>query len=96
MRIRMLCREDYLDVDALVNCLHKIHVNGRPDLFRDVPHIVSAESYEKMLTDADYICIGAEKDGRIIGICISCLLSRTCMMDMCSARIDHLYVDEKY
>ena len=38
MNIRTMIIEDYPSVDRLMHQLHKIHVEGRPDLYVDMEH----------------------------------------------------------
>ena len=80
MQIRRMKLEDYKEVDRLMAQVHKIHVEGRPDLYVDVEHIYSMETFKKMVEDPDTISIAAEVDGTIAGICFVSMRDRTCMV----------------
>ena len=46
-------------------------MEGRPDIYKEMKDIFLEEEYSKMLTDPDYIMIGAEEDGRLTGFLIA-------------------------
>ena len=96
MQIRRMKLEDYKEVDRLMAQVHKIHVEGRPDLYVDVEHIYSMETFKKMVEDPDTISIAAEVDGTIAGICFVSMRYRTCMVKRKTAYMDDLCVDKAY
>ena len=49
MQIRNMVLDDYKEVDRLMAQVHKLHVNGRPDLYIDVEHIYSFEQFKEMV-----------------------------------------------
>ena len=71
IKIRNLIYNDYVIVNRGYQTLHSEHVEGRPDIYKDMKDIFLEEEYSKMLTDPDYIMIGAEEDGRLTGFLIA-------------------------
>ena len=67
IKIRNLIYNDYVIVNRGYQTLHSEHVEGRPDIYKEMKDIFLEEEYSKMLTDPDYIMIGAEEDGRLTG-----------------------------
>ena len=96
MQIRDMKLEDYNDVDRLMAQVHKIHVEGRPDLYVNVEHIYSMEQYKKMVEDEDMISVIAEDQGMVVGICFVSMRARTGMVNRRTAYMDDLCVDETY
>ena len=94
MHIRDMKKEDYEEIDRLMSQVHKLHVEGRPDLYCEAEHVYSREEYEKMLENDDMITILAEEDNKVIGICIVSFRNRTCMIERRTAYMDDLCVDE--
>lgn len=71
IKIRNLIYHDYVIVNRGYQTLHSEHVEGRPDIYKEMKDIFLEEEYSKMLTDPDYIMIGAEEDGRLTGFLIA-------------------------
>lgn len=71
IKIRNLIYNDYVIVNRGYQTLHSEHVEGRPDIYKEMKDIFLEEEYSKMLTDPDYIMIGAEEDGRLAGFLIA-------------------------
>ena len=94
MKIRNMKHEDYQEVDRLMAQVHKIHVDGRPDLYVDVEHIYSLDAYQKMIENNDMISVVAEENEKIVGICFVSMRTRTCMVNRRTAYMDDLCVDE--
>lgn len=94
MTIRTLQAPDYAQVDFLMQQLHRIHVEGRPDLFQELEHPYSQEEYEEMLENPRFISIGAEESGRLCGICFVSLRERAAMSDIRTAYMEDLIVAE--
>ena len=93
MQIRDMRLDDYNEVDRLMAQVHKLHVNGRPDLYVDVEHIYSMEMFNNMVENQDIISIVAEED-TIVGICFVSMREKTCMVKRRTAYMDDLCVDE--
>ena len=96
MIIRDMRKDDYIAVDRLMAQVHKIHVDGRPDLYVDVEHIYSEEQFIEMVENEDMISVAAEEQGQMIGICFVSMRARTCMVKRRTAYMDDLCVDEAY
>ena len=96
MLIREMRKEDFFEVDRLMAQVHKLHVNGRPDLYVDVDHIYSEEQYYEMVENDDMITVLAEEEGSVVGICMVSMRSRTCMIKRRTAYMEDLCVDESY
>ena len=72
MIIRDLKLEDFDAVNNLFLQLHTLHAEQRPDIYRKIekPTTSKAWDYEASLADNNFIMIGAEVDGKIVGFCI--------------------------
>lgn len=68
--LRELQPDDYLQVDALMLQMHSLHLQKRPDIFRDVPHPYSTEEYNQILKDNQKLKIAALIDDILVGLCI--------------------------
>lgn len=69
--IRELKNSDFEIVKSMLTCLHELHLNNRPDFYQTTQNIISKKEYIKMLNDNNKVCIGYEKNNRIVGICLS-------------------------
>lgn len=96
MLIRCIRKDEYNEVDRLMQQLHKIHVNGRPDLYVDLEHPYSKEDFEKLVDNEEVISIAAEEQGVILGICFVSMRNKSGMVTMRTAYMDDLVVDEKF
>lgn len=94
--IREIRIEDYGAVDKLMQQLHKVHVNGRPDLYVDLEHPYSKEEFEDLVENDEVISVAAEVDERIVGICFVTMRNKSGMVPMRTAYMDDLVVDESY
>ena len=94
--IRNIRKSDYQAVDRLLLQLHKVHVEGRPELFSPLEHFMSEESFNNLIEDEEMIIILAEKNFKVVGCCFVSMLSHSGMVRMRIAYIDQLVVDEKY
>ena len=54
MNIRNMTVQDYLEVDQLMQQLHKLHVKGRPDLYVDLQHPYSLENFRQKVGSAEH------------------------------------------
>lgn len=95
MKIREMRRRDYPAVERLSMQLHKVHREGRPELFTDVEYRYSPEFFESLLSNQEIISILAEADHRVVGVCFASLLSTSGMVRMRTAYIDEIVVDER-
>ena len=94
MQIRNMRLEDYREVDRLMAQVHKLHVEGRPDLYIDVEHIYSMELFQEMVENEDMISVLAEEDDVVVGICFVSMRAKTCMVKRRTAYLEDLCVDE--
>lgn len=94
MNIRPMNLNDYDAVDRLMQKLHKVHVSGRPDLYIDMEHPYSKQKFEEMVQDENFISILAEDGENITGICFASMRQRSMMVDMCTAYMEDLVVDD--
>lgn len=96
MTIRDMKLEDYDAVDTLMQQLHKIHVNGRPDLYVEMEHPYSKEELTEKIYNKEVIALAAEEEDRIVGLCIVVIRHRSGMVNMKTAYVDDLVVDQSY
>lgn len=96
MQIRNMRLEDYKEVDRLMAQVHKLHVQGRPDLYVDVEHIYSMEEFAEMVKNEDMITVLAEENGAVVGISIVTMRAKTCMVKRRTAYMEDLCVDESF
>ena len=96
MMIRDMKLEDYDAVDTLMQQLHKIHVNGRPDLYVEMEHPYSKEELTEKIYNKEVITLAAEEEDRIVGLCIVVIRHRSGMVNMKTAYVDDLVVDQSY
>lgn len=69
MKIRNLLPEDYPAVDGIMNELHRLHTENRPDVYSPAEHIYSEEQFSEMFASENTFAIGAETEGELVGIC---------------------------
>ena len=55
--IRKIRKKDYDAIDRLLLQLHKVHVEGRPELFSDIEHFMSRDSFENLIADETMIAM---------------------------------------
>ncbi len=96
MFIRNIETTDFDQVDNLMKQLHRIHVNGRPDLYIDMEHPYSKEEFEELVLKEDVISILAEEENKVVGICFVSVRYKSGMVEMKTAYMDDLVVDENF
>ena len=94
--IRNIRKSDYSAIDGLLMQLHRVHVDGRPELFTDLEHFMSKDSFENLIEDEEIIAILAEKNFKIVGCCFVSLSNHCVMVQMKTACLDQLVVDKNY
>ncbi len=67
--IRPMRRSDYDDYVRFYSQLHRIHFEGRPDIFREAVSVQPQEIYEQDLQKPNHQWIGAELEGKLVGFC---------------------------
>lgn len=94
--IRKIRKNDYEAVDRLLLQLHKVHVEGRPELFQELEHFMSRDSFENLIADEEMIAILMEKRHQVVGCCFASVLNHSGMTAMKTVYIDQIVVDEEY
>ena len=92
--IRNIHKSDYEAIDRLLLQLHHVDVAGRPELFVDIEHFMTKESFNSLIENSNMITILAEQRGKILGCCFASMMDRSGMVQMKTAYIDLLVVDE--
>jgi len=96
MKIRDMRLSDYDAVDNLMQQLHKLHVEGRPDLFINLEHPYSKEEFVQIIDDKEKITILAEEDSEVAGVCVVGMKNKSGMVEMRTAYIDDLIVGKRF
>lgn len=96
MIIRDMTLQDYDAADKLMQHLHKLHFEARPDIYVQKEHPYSVEEFEENVASDKCICLAAEEDGEVVGICFVELCDRSVMVEMPVAMMNALCVDEAH
>lgn len=96
MRIRKIKISDYNDVNKLMQQLHSLHVENRPDLYVEIEHPYSISEFKKIVENKDIISVLAEDDGEILGVAIVTIRNKSGMVKKKIAYMDDLCVDERF
>ncbi len=96
LTIRKMKMIDYHEVDRLMQKLHKLHVEARPDLFADKEHPYSLDEYFQIVASEEIISYIAQWDNEIAGLAITQMRDKSMMVDQKIAYMDDLIVDEKF
>ena len=96
MFIRNIRKSDYAAIDALLLQIHRVDVEGRPEMFSPIEQYMTRDSFDSLVANNNVISILAQERGSIIGCCFVSMLERSGMAHMKSAYIDLLVVDEKH
>lgn len=67
MIIRDMTLQDYDAADKLMQHLHKLHFEARPDIYVQKEHPYSVEEFEENVASDKCICLAAEEDGEVVG-----------------------------
>lgn len=95
-RIRDMKISDYNDVDKLMQQVHSLHVENRPDLYVKIEHPYSIDEFKKIVENNDIISVLAEDDGEILGLAIVTIRNKSGMVKKKIAYMDDLCVDERF
>lgn len=68
--VRQAKEDDFEQIHNLLLQLHNIHVEARPDIYKDVDPI-DKKIYERDLKDITKINFVAEKNNKIVGVCFA-------------------------
>lgn len=96
MRIRDIRLDDYNNIDKLMQQVHDLHVENRPDLYKDLEHPISKSEFEKLIENNDVISVLAEDKESVLGLCIVSIKNKSGMLDKKIAYMDDLCVDERF
>ena len=64
--IRNACLDDYKSVIQIMNQVQKIHVEWRPDIYKENDNIISIETFQTIVQGDTFFV--AEMDGVVVGI----------------------------
>lgn len=97
MIIRKMKKQDFESVHRLMEQLHCLHLQNRPDVYQDADPLAENE-YSALLDDETTIGLVAELDGAVVGLCITALKQpkSPLMLPVRIAFVDALCVDEAY
>lgn len=97
MIIRKMKKQDFESVHRLMEQIHGLHVQNRPDVYRDADPLAENE-FSALLDDETTIGLAAELDGVIVGLCIVAMKQpkNPLMLPVRTAYVDALCVDEAY
>ena len=95
MTIRKMIPQDYPAVSGMMEALHHLHVENRPDLFTQTMCENFQETYDAMIQDDTCIPSLAEEDGCPLGFCVLYLQESRGTMLQKTAHMDDLFVAEK-
>lgn len=66
--LRKAGKEDYAGIHALFLALHRQHVAGRPDIYREADPLPQ-EEYERILADGNALLLAAFAEEKLAGFC---------------------------
>lgn len=90
--VKELTINDFEAVECIITQLHRIHVNNRPDFYKDNHQPITKEEYKLMLNDKNKINIAYIIDNEIVGICLATIKNRIER----SIYIDDLFIIEPF
>lgn len=96
--IRTAKTNDFKGIHKLIMQIHKLHVNARNDIYKDVDPI-SADEFKNGLLNNNNIYLVAELKNKIVGICFSHIKevsNNKIMKDRRILHIEDICVDENY
>ncbi len=70
IQIRKAEINDFAAVDSLLNLVHHLHYENRPDVYKKVNHAYSEEDFEELINNDNMIALLAEVDSIAVGLCI--------------------------
>ena len=97
IKIRAMTPLDYDAVDERMRCLHRMHVDARPDQYAQTEHVYSRDDFEAIVTCGQCIALAAEEEGKVVGICLAAIREPKTFhgnSERKVAYIEALYVDE--
>jgi ribosomal protein S18 acetylase RimI-like enzyme len=92
MELRMACEDDIPQIDNLLYQVHKVHSDGRPDLFQAGKKKYTDDELRVIIHDESKPIIVAEDNGRILGYAFCVMQDHTA--DLSLTHIKTLYIDD--
>lgn len=68
--IRDFAFDDFESINILMNQVHELHLENRPDIYKKTDHPLGENDYKDIVQDKNSIAILAESNGEILGFCI--------------------------
>lgn len=96
MIIRDIKISDYKGIDKLMQQVHSLHVENRPDLYVDIEYPYTLGEFAEIVENKDIISVLAEEDNEIVGLCIVTIKNKSGMVEKKIAYMDDLCVDERF
>lgn len=66
--IRKATSEDHAEVEAIMQQVHRLHVEWRPDVYASAEVVLPKEVFAEMLKNENALCF--EEQGRVIGVAL--------------------------
>jgi ribosomal protein S18 acetylase RimI-like enzyme len=88
--------KDYDGVDRLMQQLHQLHVDARPDVYEAMAHPYAKEKFMQEIGGSDKIMLVAEEDNQVLGACVMTMKDKSGMVNMRTAYLEDLVVDEEH
>lgn len=96
MIIRNMEISDYNEIDKIMQVVHSLHVQNRPDLYVELEHPISKDEYNEIVLNNNVISVVAEENGVVMGLCIVSIKDKSGMIDKKVAYMDDLCVVEGF
>lgn len=68
--IRNFSINDFEGINVLMDQVNRLHIDNRPDIYRETDKLISKKDFLNMLNDDNIISIVAEINYTIVGLCI--------------------------
>lgn len=62
--------DDFESINILMNQVHKLHLENRPDIYVEIDSPLSENDFKNIVRDENSIAILVENNGEILGFCI--------------------------
>ena len=96
IRIRKIKVSDFESIEKLLQQYYQVHTAGRPESFVPLEHPMSQDDFVCLISNEDIISILAEQNNKVVGICMASMLNKSGIVQMKTAYIDEIVVDESY
>ena len=68
--IRRITLDDFEDVNLIMDEIHKLHVDNRPDIYCNTDVVMSKDEFINVVNNNKVISIVAQIDSTVVGLCI--------------------------